>query len=1069
MKGRYRLLCLILVLLAILPFTMVLASDISTALYSGVITITNNSTAATNVAVPFTLSSADMISQGWVDSSFDGAAIQNDSGVDVPFMPGWSTNPWMIWVPSIGANSQSQDTLYTGPSSMNSTKHYFPGTGGMTVADSTTVESGNDYQFDLSGYADTSVSSYLINKTLSSTTPGIELLTGSGSVTGRILSTSGSGVGTVTDIPASVNIWPTGAGDYTNLSRTGGATNWETQTSDDGDTSTVNTISGAEVKDAYALEDPTYLGVSHTITSVDVYHKARRLTAGTSKSYLRLSGNETAGTLQTLTDTFTVYHEVLARPGGGAWSDADIDDLQAVIGLTGDGTYEGRNTLIYAQVNYTYTLTIDAQVSAATAGDAVYSLAQSDQASWLTGWDYRLPITIDQTKIDSDLTQFPVMVRLSASSGQGANDVTAVFDELGANKLKIAVTQADATTEMYVDIEKWDNVGEEAVLWVSKAGWVASGTTDTVIYLYFDADQADNSTYISMSGGAPAQSVWDSNYVLVDHMADGASTSATYDSTSNNRDGTKIGAGQPAVATGKIGYGQSFDNSNDEIDYTALAFTSNYTFEWITDDSVTSDTFFGFRGDLRYEGIIHWNNRLYLYLNETGSINQNWADTPFVDGNPHYLALAFVNDNPFSQNALFYVDASAKSHLGGNAGAPNTWTTTQIGVGAPGPLSGTMDEVRISNIQRSAAWVKATYNSLWDTLINFGAQEQEYTLSLSVDGVEQDTTLGASVTNNANNWVFAANAAMPYMEYLDITIGGVATARWEWEYAATFTDSVNSIVATPTFRTTSTDADVSASLTSFQPIQAAQAPTYTVTDALDFIASGNITASSSFSSGNATTSGPPGAAVVNDISSASNIPNIWLWGWLAMFTISMLGIGESYLERSWGSGGGTLLLRIIGGLFVMGLLIAFDVFDFWMLVFYIIIAITPAMASREQRAFDGSADTLNMIGFLSFAWVGMTMINNVLAGQLITSSETSHLNKLMFTQQMNLLDLFNLPIMNFHFFTEGIPSLLKWDYSFFGGNAQIIQYLLYSITAVVSMIILGFLIGTVSSYFTRRT
>jgi len=33
--------------------------------------------------------------------------------------------------------------------------------------------------------------------------------------------------------------------------------------------------------------------------------------------------------------------------------------------------------------------------------------------------------------------------------------------------------------------------------------------------------------------------------------------------------------------------------------------------------------------------------------------------------------------------------------------------------------------------------------------------------------------------------------------------------------------------------------------------------------------------------------------------------------------------------------------------------------------------------------------------------------------------------------------------MNFQFFTHGIPSLIKWDYSFFGGNAQMFQYLLF--------------------------
>jgi hypothetical protein len=47
-------------------------------------------------------------------------------------------------------------------------------------------------------------------------------------------------------------------------------------------------------------------------------------------------------------------------------------------------------------------------------------------------------------------------------------------------------------------------------------------------------------------------------------------------------------------------------------------------------------------------------------------------------------------------------------------------------------------------------------------------------------------------------------------------VGGVLRGSWEWQYAATFTDlSGNSNDATPSFRTTTTDADVSVSVISY--------------------------------------------------------------------------------------------------------------------------------------------------------------------------------------------------------------------------------------------------------------
>lgn len=131
--------------------------------------------------------------------------------------------------------------------------------------------------------------------------------------------------------------------------------------------------------------------------------------------------------------------------------------------------------------------------------------------SWLSGWSpfNRIRIVIDHTKVDSSLSWFPCMIRISSSCGSSSQDMTRVFDELGANKLKIAVTSDDGVTQLYVEIEKWDNVGEEAILWVSKSGWTISNTADTVIYLYYDSAHADNNSFVGVTGAAPAQAVWD--------------------------------------------------------------------------------------------------------------------------------------------------------------------------------------------------------------------------------------------------------------------------------------------------------------------------------------------------------------------------------------------------------------------------------------------------------------------------------------------------------------------------------------------------------------------------------
>jgi hypothetical protein len=81
-------------------------------------------------------------------------------------------------------------------------------------------------------------------------------------------------------------------------------------------------------------------------------------------------------------------------------------------------------------------------------------------------WAKRSEIVIDSSKVDDTLTNFPLMLRISAASGITDTDITDIFDDLGANSLKIAVTLSDGTTQCYVEIEKWNNVSEDAILWV---------------------------------------------------------------------------------------------------------------------------------------------------------------------------------------------------------------------------------------------------------------------------------------------------------------------------------------------------------------------------------------------------------------------------------------------------------------------------------------------------------------------------------------------------------------------------------------------------------------------------
>ena len=299
-----------------------------------------------------------------------------------------------------------------------------------------------------------------------------------------------------------------------------------------------------------------------------------------------------------------------------------------------------------------------------------------------------------------------------------------VFDEIGANSKRIAITKADGLTELYGEIEKWDDTNEEAELWVSRDGWAISDSTDTAGYLYYDNTHADNDTYIGIKNSTPAQSVWDGNFKAVWHMADGASTSAIYDSTSNNNDGAKKGANEPIEAAGKIHKCQSFDGSNDYIivsDSAELRITGDLTVEaWLKTDYAAGHHWYNSYVDASpYAGfgLSNNNGKVGFYSNNEGV----WRYSASTSHDDAWHAIGVVLD---STTVRFY-DNGATDGTGASA-APSSYSGNR-GIGAKytgaSTFHGEIDELRLSDIKRSAAWIKASYESERDHLITWGSEE----------------------------------------------------------------------------------------------------------------------------------------------------------------------------------------------------------------------------------------------------------------------------------------------------------------------------------------------------------
>jgi len=804
MKRLRRAIAIAVIFFMLIPSIAVFAADTWKQYFP--ITITNAGAALSSYPVLIGSTGQSMVDAGYMSATGTDTRMKLAS-TNQKYM--LSTTEIATVAGSLSAGGQVTHNLYTGYDPVATTFPVIVGDGGfVTIPYDIGMNLGADFEIEQTGHVDTSagaVGENLIYKEEAFRT----YISGATDITSSI-STMTTGI--------TKNILPNAAGAYADITTADPAVDHYLNVDDpvaspDAMATVVYTLNATTLYDVYNLEAPALLGDVQTINSVTVYFRIATLSGdpaeGKAKPRLRLGASETTGTeisTSTTQPTFDTFSEVLARPGGGTWTAADLDTLQAGIGLRSpSGAAWCICTQVYVSINYDYETFTSVTATGIDSGEMTVTTTQVDNtgAGWLAGWDNRIRIDIDADQVDSDLTFFPVLLKLSSSSGIGADDVTAVFDEVGANHLKIAITQADGTTENYVEVEKWDNGAKEAWLWTSIAGWVIDDTVDTTIYLYYDNDHADNTARVGVPNDAVVQNIWDVNYLDTDHLADGVNNASTYDSTSNNNDGTKTGANEPIEAAGRIGKAQDFDGINDKISLgDALDMgTGDFTLEcWLYADETAQTVYAGVMGKANTSsgGIIGYslyfaNNNLGARLGN-GATNVNALVAYAAYGNVWTHVVAVFDRDGLLTIYLNGVDV-VHPDLSGLV-AYDQQNANNFGIGFVADvayLDGLVDEVRVSNTTRSVAWIKANYNTMIDNFVDYIPYDADYMVELEYDlritvisagGTVEGRAVGASVSPNANGWVLMKNV-MSYMDKYSHTVGALVT---EYELSGMITD-----------------------------------------------------------------------------------------------------------------------------------------------------------------------------------------------------------------------------------------------------------------------------------------
>lgn len=311
-------------------------------------------------------------------------------------------------------------------------------------------------------------------------------------------------------------------------------------------------------------------------------------------------------------------------------------------------------------------------------------------------WSNRIPLTVQASQVDAQLTDFPVLVQLTnASLGAGAR----------TDGADIRFTAADGITPLAFEVEAWDAGTGSLSAWVSVP--TVSAVTNTNLYVYYGASDAPDRQ-------DPDQ-VW-SNAEAIWHLNRDPSGAAPQldDASARSRDGLSAGSMDSAdLVNGLIGQAIDFDGIDDRLSAEPFALDNNALTisAWVNLDSVAGTQLIAAKAndDL---------SRVFA-LSASGSVARLQVT---VGGAPHGIGGGTLTTGVWHHVAGSWDGTTASVYIDGALVAASTpvgvldtdgpgGSMMPFSIGdLPGnqqPLDGRIDEVRLETVARPLAWLTA--------------------------------------------------------------------------------------------------------------------------------------------------------------------------------------------------------------------------------------------------------------------------------------------------------------------------------------------------------------------------
>lgn len=420
--------------------------------------------------------------------------------------------------------------------------------------------------------------------------------------------------------------------------------------------------------------------------------------------------------------------------------------------------------------------TAEIQVKTITTGDAVFG-APLEISGTTAVWNKKKELVFDNSGQAENLTDFPVLVKLDTSR--------ITYGDVGkVDGTDLRFVDSDTLAELDYEIEKWDSAGN-SYIWVKVPQIDASSSGDSIWMFYGNAGASD---------GQDVTNVWSNNYQAVYHFNE--TTGSYLDSTANNHDSDVVSVTSRAAS--KFGNAVLFDGVDDYItipDSTGFDITNWTITSWINKNGTGIAANTGSGGDFFYP----------LVTKGMAEAESDAADITFmtgIDSDYNKMGVDFENNTGGGNNPLPVTPASqgttvsngtwyqydARVDTTGNTlkvymngvedssrtitDTPNQANSVKVAIGAGskttgipalpadrGAFNGYVDEVIISRVTRSAAWIKASYLSMNDTFITWpGALTMSSAANQTFTENDAPTSISTiSITDGATPSVTAAN------------------------------------------------------------------------------------------------------------------------------------------------------------------------------------------------------------------------------------------------------------------------------------------------------------------------